>query len=269
MQKNMCSQTLIDISISFKTKIFFVVLLAVIMGTDYWRVFSQGRFQRNVYDYISISTLPLNLFYVILPIFLLLLLVYFSAAKSYPNIQIRFQSRRSWFWTTVLSLFKLATAGTVTFFTLIVLYALPTFSFQNHWSDFMKFEMNMDGSLYQKLALLNPFLFSLELFLLIICLLFTSSLIFLTLFILTRKPFIAFFICFVLSVINVGIHVGGVEQLYPLTFWSNVHPVEYNFAHHLDQTTLPITPFFYWVALMVIFVFVGWFFVNRGDLELA
>lgn len=193
----------------------------------------------QVFGFLSIS-------YSIVPIFLMVLLVYFSKMQIRPYISLRYGSTTAWVSSEMMLIGLLSVATVLAFVCICFLQSLLTLGFKGGWSEHAK---NYYEYFEVFLNLHHPVQYIIVTVICTAFLLFVLGLIFFICFLKLRNIIASLVIVVLCWMFNNLVTIGKIGVLSPWLFTDHVDLFTYMYRHKISQSSFPYQIIIYWLVL--------------------
>ncbi|WP_341302690.1 hypothetical protein MHB44_10315 [Lysinibacillus sp. FSL H8-0500] len=264
MNKKTRNHELIKVFYNKNINIFIFILLSL-YSLDLLFSTVENDLETNVYDLLMKITGFLPLSYIMIPTFLIIITVHFSAGEVQNYIAFRFKSKRQWYQMNVIFIAQLTAIFSLTVVGIMLLQSAFILSFKNNWSEFALSYYKNHATF---LSNYSPMLYSIVTIILLWLILFLLGLIYFLIFLWTKKTMISFMVVFIVNLLNVAITLGKFDGISRYLFTDHVNIIQYIYRFNLSQQHFPYSIVLYWIFLIFSIYLMGLFIVNRVDILL-
>lgn len=219
--------------------------------------------RQNIYDLVMDMGDFFTISYMIIPIFAIVLTLYYSRGSIQNYMLFRYKSKQSWFRNNVIMIGQIATALTLAIFIILTSLSIFVLDKTNRWSTYtINLYQNIPIDLFEG----KPLIYAIGTVILIWFLLIFIGICFLLIFTLTKKTMIAFLSIILLDLVNVVITIMKLDSLSKFIFTFHVDALSFQGLHKLEAGVFPFQIFIYWFIIIACVFLLGLYLINRRDL---
>ena len=217
----------------------------------------------SIYELYHELTSFLTFSYVIFPLYLLLIISFFSLNHIQNYMLFRFQSKQRWYHKNIVSIALLVTSFIFLWLGILLFLSLFVVDFIPVWSDsFLK----QHSSSVDMLLAISPISYTVGNIILLWLVLFFIGLLFYIILILSGNIYISILSVLLIELINIVITLGRINPLMDYSFTTYMNPLNYMMNKHIDQIYIfPFGIFVYWLFWIISIYGLGKFIITKVD----